>query len=92
MATRYSVSVINGWSSEGIALFADTADLDAMIDFCVKQFISHNSPIENITIVDLETGELLWNYADTLYQPAEPQDIDSDCGFDPYLGYFTDNC
>lgn len=22
----------------------------------------------------------------------EPEDIDSDCGFDPYLGCFTDDC
>ena len=22
----------------------------------------------------------------------EPDDIDDDCGFDPYLGYYTDDC
>ena len=65
MATKYYVSVWNGESWEGIALFSDKCDIDAMIMFCTHQFELGNSittPAENIAITDIDTGEVLWDW------------------------------
>ena len=45
-------------------------------------------------LVDGETGEVIessddWDDYDEDYEPA---DIDSDMGFDPYMGCFSDDC
>ena len=94
--TKYSVSIFNGQSWDGVALFADKADFDAMVDFCLRQFENGNSittPAENIAITDLETGEVLWDYChDFEPQDDEPAFIDDDCGFDPYMGCYADDC
>ena len=49
---------------------------------------------EIANLVDGETGEVIessddWDDYDKDYEPA---DIDSDMGFDPYLGCMTDDC
>lgn len=49
---------------------------------------------EIAVLVDNETGEVIessddWDDYDEDY---EPEDIDSDMGFDPYLGCFSDDC
>lgn len=49
---------------------------------------------EIAVLVDNETGEVIessddWDDYDENY---EPEDIDSDMGFDPYLGCFSDDC
>lgn len=46
------------------------------------------------SLVYAETGEVVdcssdWDDYDHDYEPA---DIDSDCGFDPYMGCFSDDC
>ncbi len=38
-----------------------------------------------------ETGEEV-AYFDPNEGDDEPADIDSDCGFDPYMGCYTDDC
>ena len=95
--TKYSVSVFDGKSWEGIALFADRVDFDAMVNFCVEQFQNGNSittPAENIHIADLETGEILWDWRQDFDPRNDPADWDynEDCGFDPYMGCYTDDC
>ena len=40
-------------------------------------------------VVDAETGEVIQS-SDEL--DDEPADIDSDMGFDPYMGCFSDDC
>ena len=44
---------------------------------------------ETVSLVDGETGEVI-QYSDE--RDDEPADIDSDMGFDPYMGCFTDDC
>ena len=40
---------------------------------------------------DGETGEVIQS-SDEDYDYDEPADIDSDMGFDPYMGCFSDDC
>ena len=43
----------------------------------------------HIYIMALDDNDEIDVYDDEDYEPA---DIDDDCGFDPYLGCFTDDC
>lgn len=42
------------------------------------------------SLVYAETGEVVDCSSD--WDDGEPADIDSDCGFDPYTGCFSDDC
>ena len=46
---------------------------------------------EVANLVDGETGEVIES-SDEDYDYEEPADIDSDMGFDPYMGCFSDDC
>ena len=46
---------------------------------------------ETASLVDGETGEVI-QYSDEWDDDYEPADIDSNMGFDPYMGCFTDDC
>lgn len=46
---------------------------------------------EIANLVDGETGEVIES-SDEDYDYDEPADIDSDMGFDPYMGCFSDDC
>lgn len=46
---------------------------------------------EVANLVDGETGEVIES-SDEDYDYDEPADIDSDIGFDPYMGCFSDDC
>lgn len=46
---------------------------------------------EVVNLVDGETGEVIES-SDEDYDYDEPADIDSDMGFDPYMGCFSDDC
>ena len=46
---------------------------------------------EVANLVDGETGEVIES-SDEDYDYDEPADIDSDMGFDPYMGCFSDDC
>ena len=46
---------------------------------------------EIANLVDGETGEVIES-SDEDYDYDEPADIDSDVGFDPYMGCFSDDC
>ena len=46
---------------------------------------------EAANLVDGETGEVIQS-SDDLDDDCEPADIDSDMGFDPYMGCFSDDC
>lgn len=94
MSTRYSVSIYRDGEEESIALFSDKASISAMIMFADSQFDCGNSltcPADNIRIIDMETGEVIFDWQDE-HSWDEPDWIDDDMGFDPYLGCFTDDC
>ena len=46
---------------------------------------------EVANLVDGETGEVIES-SDEDYDYDEPANIDSDMGFDPYMGCFSDDC
>ena len=46
---------------------------------------------EVANLVDGETGEIIES-SDEDHDYDEPADIDSDMGFDPYMGCFSDDC
>ena len=46
---------------------------------------------EVANLVDGEPGEVIES-SDEDYDYDEPADIDSDMGFDPYMGCFSDDC
>ncbi len=95
MSTRYSVSIYRDGEEESIALFSDKASIPAMILFVDNQFDCGNSPTcpaDNIRIIDMETGELIFDWQDEHYWPDDDFDCDNDVGFDPYLGCYTDDC
>ena len=91
--TKYSIRfAVNCGAFEKAALFSDL--IPVMIDnFCDDLF----DEIDNCTAVeaiDLETGAIVYG----IYADEEPEDeglefdnCDDDCGFDPYLGCYTDD-
>lgn len=86
--TKYSVSIWNNNEWESIALFSDIADFDAMVDFCMRQFENGNSlsaPADNIAITDLTTGEIVWNWLDSV-EEFYPDDYVDESAYDPYMG------
>lgn len=47
----------------------------------------------SVSLVWDETGEeVAYSDLPEEYFEDEPADIDDDCGFDPYLGCYTDDC
>ena len=49
---------------------------------------------EIANLVDGETGEIIESSDDydDYDEDYEPEDIDSDCGFDPYMGCYSGDC
>jgi hypothetical protein len=93
--TKYSCDIHTAEGWEGIALFSDKASIPAMICFADQQFDLGNSidsPADNIRIVDMETGELIFDWEDEHYWPDDDLNCDNDMGFDPYMGCYTDDC
>lgn len=61
--TKYSVTVLTkDYNWESIAIFSDTADLKAMKMFAYTQY--EISGARNIHLVDLDTGEILFDRTD----------------------------
>lgn len=46
---------------------------------------------EIANLVDGETGEVIES-SDDYDEDYEPEDVDSDCGFDPYMGCYSGDC
>ena len=62
----------------------------AIIDMAMAIDANPSIPHENVAIVDQTDGEVLWD-ACSATEYDEPADIDSDMGFDPYMGCFSDD-
>ena len=96
MATRYSVRwCFEGKDSESIALLSDTVPHESIVDFVdslwanAGDWQSGNDCLRWVDCIDMETGEVVH-----LRDDWDTPDIycDDDCGFDPYLGCYTDDC
>lgn len=95
MSTRYSVEIHNTEGWESIALFADTVSFEGMGAFIAAEFQYGNSldnPCNAIHVIDMETGEIILSAEVGDDSDDEPDWIDDDMGFDPYLGCYTDDC
>jgi len=78
----------------------------AIIDMALAILADPSIRKEIVFINDAETGEFWWDSIhaeDAIYyewsdingfaeRDDEPADIDSDMGFDPYMGCFSDDC
>lgn len=49
-------------------------------------------PHDLVAIVREETGEIIWDNDESYQDEPYFNDPDDDCGFDPYLGCYTDDC
>lgn len=90
MATKYSMRVRDAESGEvvPVALFSDLLNKDTLHALCVTMldYVDGASVIE---VIDLDTGEVVTNVECYF---TDDDDCDNDCGYDPYLGCFTDDC
>lgn len=96
MATKYSVRwCFEGKDSESIALLSDAVPREAIVDF-VDSLWANSADWQGNSItglrwvdcIDMETGEVIAERSDW----DEPDNCDDDCGFDPYMGCYTDDC
>lgn len=80
----------NGW--EKIAIF-DPTIVQEMIGTGRAIAVNPLIGAENVAIIDHMTGEVVWDScSEAEEEDYEPDDIDSDFGFDPYMGCFSDDC
>ena len=101
MATKYSGRWCIDGASESIALFSDKVSLAALQGW-VDSIWENHGDLDWVDVIDMDTGEVV---ADR-YSFDEVGDDDwdgdywdggcsignEDCGFDPYLGCYTDDC
>ena len=90
MATRYSMEICDAETGEytPVALFSDIVPAEVLHELCVTLF-ENTEGASTVLCVDTDTGEVVAEAAELDYY--EP-DCDNDCGFDPYLGCYTDDC
>lgn len=63
----------------------------AILDMAMAIDADPTIPHDNVAIVDQTDDAVLWD-ACSAAEYDEPADIDSDVGFDPYMGCFSDDC
>lgn len=91
--TKYSIRfAINHGTFEEAALFSEWVPAMTLVNFCDDL----SNDIDNCTAVeaiDLETDSVVYGiYADEELEDEEgPDNCDDDCGFDPFLGCYTDD-
>lgn len=99
--TKYSVKYAQNYGTfKEAALFSEWVPDVVLVNFCDDL----SNEIDNCTAVeavDLETGAIIYGiYADedtggTVYEVYSDEEgldnYDDDCGFDPYLGCYTDD-
>jgi len=85
---------------QNVATFDElVVDMDIIINtaFHLAEKLVENDEcfVQDVCVTDTETGEVFWAYqwdCKRIQNYLEPADIDNDCGFDPYLGCYTDDC
>lgn len=87
--TKYSIRfAINYGTFEEAALFSEWVPTMTLVNFCDDL----SNDIDNCTAVeaiDLETDSIVYGiYAN---EESEFDTCDDDCGFDPFLGCYTDD-
>lgn len=91
MATKYSLDVLDAetrvWTS--VALFSNILPIEVLADMG-RTMWNNVDGAEDVAVIDLDTGEVVWYYTADAWQD-EPDNCDDDCGFDPYMGCYTDD-
>lgn len=93
MATKYSMEVCDAETGEytPVALFADFVPADVLHDLCVTLY-ENTEGASTVIVLDMDTGEVVAEVAE-LEDYADPDwGYNEDCGFDPYMGCYTDDC
>lgn len=88
MATKYSAQWSKDGNTESIALFSDAVPREVMVDFIDSLWANCADDICYCNVIDMDTGEIIYDRDSW----DEPDNCDDDCGFDPYLGCYTDDC
>ena len=92
---KYSINLMDAetdeWST--VALLCESIPIGVVADMCIALW-NDVEGAGDVAIVDEDTGEVVWSYAVEREREEldEFNDCDFDCGFDPYLGCFTDDC
>lgn len=73
-----------------VAHFLDIVDFDIVIDTARAMTCDLALGFDNVVVNNNNEGDI-WNAYDA-DEYDEPADIDSDMGFDPYMGCFSDDC
>lgn len=88
--TKYAANILvdNEWIS--IALFSSFVQIQSMKDFAFSE--AYRAKAENAQIIDMETGEVIYDYLDEAENANEPAESDLEMGFNPYLGTYDFDC
>lgn len=92
MATKYSMDALDAETREWtpIALFSDVLPIEALADMGATLWGYAAEGVADLAIVNMDTGEIEWSAS--VDESCEPwDDCDNDCGFDPYMGCYTDD-
>ena len=101
--TKYSMEIYDAelhcWTP--VALFSDIVPHDILQKMCNTMWENVDGA-GKIAVVDMDTGEVVVdvdpeacdNDCENCYNPNCDRwdNCDDDCGFDPYLGCYTDDC
>ena len=93
MATKYSMRAINLETNEEtpLALLSDDMGWELLQQLC--EVVSHYTiGPARIEVIDMDTGEVEAEFTSSNNDYNEPDNIDDDCGFDPYMECYTDDC
>lgn len=91
MATKYSAQWSKGGNTESIALFSDKVPHDVLVDFVDSVWANCADDISYVNVIDMDTGEVIHD-RDSWDEPDPDWGYNEDCGFDPYMGCYTDDC
>ena len=88
------VDILDSHWTIGKDLMIDNA-LECAKDIIEGRYIFRPSQVKRVLIIDEETGAPLITCMPDDPKPIEEDfcdNCDDDCGFDPYLGCYTDDC
>lgn len=87
--TKYSIRfAINHGTFEEAALLSDWVPAMTLVNFC-DDLSNETDNCTAVEAIDLETNAVVYGiYED---EGLEFDNCDNDCGFDPYLGCYTDD-
>lgn len=86
--TKYSMEVLNRENNEWtpVALFSDIVPTDVLHEMCNVMWDCVEG-VAQVAVIDMDMGEVVAENDAEVWD-----DCDNDCGYDPYLGCYTDDC